>query len=263
MSFVDRPGCRIYYEVMGDDPALPALVLVRGLGRSGRHWSPLVPELLPAFRIVLIDNRGVGRSDTPRPPYTCPQLADDVVAVMDAAGLARAHVFGMSLGGMIAQHVALLHRDRVERLVLGCTSPGGRRAQQPSLKTRLALLRSALDTPERSIDRLLPILVAEVTPELREQLYELARLEPVRRRGLFGQLAAVVRHDVYDRLADIAHPTLIITGDADALIPAGNSRLLAERIPRATLAILPGARHDFTTDRPGEVGRLLRDFLLG
>jgi len=264
MSFVDRPGgCRIYYELAGDT-AKPALVLVRGLARSSRYWGPLLPELAPAFRLVLLDNRGVGRSDTPRPPYTCGQLADDVIAVMDAAKIDRAHLFGMSLGGMIAQHVALTHGARVDRLVLGCTSPGGKRALQPSLRTRLALLRSALDgTPERAVDRLMPILIANATPELTKELYELARVEPVRRRGLFGQLAAVVRHDVLDRLGSLDHRTLVVTGDADTLIPPGNSALLVNAIPGARLAVLPGARHDFTTDRPREVARLLREFLLG
>jgi pimeloyl-ACP methyl ester carboxylesterase len=113
----------------------------------------------------------------------------------------------------------------------------------------------------RDVDRQLAILVSEATPELREHWLAIARDEPARWRGVLGQVAAGLRHDVYDRLGDITHPTLVITGDDDVIIPPANSRLLAERIPNATLVVLAGARHDFTSDRPVESARAITEFL--
>ncbi len=259
MPFAVRGGCRLFYELVGD-AALPPLVLLRGLARSSRYWAPLVPELA-GFRLLLLDNRGVGRSDDSRPPYSARQLADDVASVMDAAGVARAHVFGMSLGGMIAQELALAHAGRIDRLVLGCTSPGGKRAHRPPLASRLAQIRAALAGPEHLGALLISDATLRARPEIAAHLRQLARVEKVRPRGFVGQVAAAVRHDAFDRLAAITHPTLVITGDDDAVIPAPNSRLLAQRIPNATLTVLAGARHDFTTDRPREAGRAVVEFL--
>ena len=253
MPFARRARCRLYYEVLGD-PSLPALVLVRGLARSSRYWGALLPHLAP-FRIVLVDNRGVGRSDATLPPYSSRQLADDIAAVMDAAGLDRAHVFGMSLGGMIVQQLALAHPARVDRLVIGCSTPGGRHAHRASIRALLAL-RDAHD-----VDRQLAILVSRATPELRDLWLAIAHDEPARWRGVLGQVAAGLRQDVFDRLGDITRPTLVITDDDDIIIPPANSRLLAERIPNATLVMLPGARHDFTSDRPVESARAIVEFL--
>jgi 3-oxoadipate enol-lactonase len=257
MPFAHRARCRLYYEVSGD-PSLPALVLVRGLARSSRHWGALLPHLA-RFRIVLVDNRGAGQSDATWPPYSTRQLADDIAAVMDAAAIERAHVFGMSLGGMIVQQLALAHAARIDHLVIGCSTPGGKRAHKASARA-LFQLRDA-----RDVDRQLAILVSDATarahPELRSDWLAIAHDEPARWRGVVGQLAAGLRHDVHDRLGDITQPTLVITGDDDVIIPPANSRLLAEGIPNATLVVLPGARHDFTTDRPAESARAIVEFL--
>ena len=232
MPFAERAGCRLFYELTGD-PARPALVLVRGLARSSRHWAPLLPYL-PGFRVLVLDNRGAGRSDAPMPPYSARELADDVAAVMDAAAIDRAHVFGSSLGGMIVQQLALAHAGRVDRLVIGCSTPGGERARAFPLGRRSA-----------------------------RQWLALARGggESVRVRGVIGQIAAALRHDVFDRLGDIAHPTLVVTGDDDAIISPANSELLAARIPNARLVVLPGLQHDFTADSPAGSARVIVDFL--
>jgi pimeloyl-ACP methyl ester carboxylesterase len=257
-----RAGCRIYYELTGDVGA-PPLVLVRGLGRSSRYWGPVLPELA-GFRLLLVDNRGVGRSDVTRPPYSTRQLADDVVAAMDAAGFARAHLFGMSLGGMIAQQLVLAYPERVDRLVLGCTTPGGSRSHRVDTWTRFNQLRVAISPGDR-VGRILPRLVSRASlrarPEIEAAWRELARTEPMALRGLVGQLAAVRGHDVFLRLAEIQSRALVITGDDDDVIPYANSRLLADHLPDAKLEILVGARHDFTTDRPVEAGRMIREFL--
>jgi 3-oxoadipate enol-lactonase len=255
MPHATRDGCRIYYELAGD-PVLPVIVLIRGLGRSSRYWGPFLPHLPPTLRVLLLDNRGVGRSDTPRTQYTTRVLADDVAAVMDAARVSRAHVFGMSLGGMIAQELALAHPDRIDHLILGCTTPGGARAHATPARTRLVMLLGALgfDGPMHRL------LVADPDPAIREQWRALARTD-VRLRGVARQARAAIRHDAHDRLGAITHPTLVLTGDTDAIIPHANSSLLAAAIPNARLAILPGARHDFTTDRGADAARVIVEFL--
>jgi pimeloyl-ACP methyl ester carboxylesterase len=259
MPYATRNGARIFFELRGD--LGPTLVLIRGLGRSGSYWGPLLPLLSARFRLLLIDNRGVGRSDAPRGPYATSDLADDVAHVMDAAGVERAHVFGMSLGGMIAQEVALRHGARVDRLVLGCTTPGGPKARKTERRAQLVMLAAALGWRTR----LFPLLVSDASlrarPEIREEWLRLARVEPLRLRGFLGQAAAAQKHDAFDRLARIDRPTLVVTGDDDAIIPHENSRMIADAIPGATLKILPGARHDFTTDQPDASARAILEFL--
>ena len=260
MPFAQRNDCSLHYELTGD-ASLPVLVMIRGLARSKSYWGPLVPLLAPHFRLLRIDNRGVGRSSAPRGPYSTRMLADDIAAVMDAAAIERAHVFGMSLGGMIAQELALAHGGRVDRLVLGCTTPGGPRAPRTSLRVVVSMLAAIAGRHERFFALLVSDASIAARPEIRDWWLELLRTEPTPMRGLLGQLAAVRRHDAFDRLGAIRHPTLVLTGDDDELISPENSRLLAGALPNATLAFIAGARHDFTTDRPEDSARAILGFL--
>src|SRR5712691_9994017 len=123
MTYAESAGAKIYWEEHGSgDP----LLLIMGLGASLEAWDRIAPTLATRYRTILFDNRGVGRSDVPSGPYSLEMMADDAAAVLDAAGVEAAHVFGASMGGMIAQELALRHRARVRRLILGCTSCGGR-----------------------------------------------------------------------------------------------------------------------------------------
>jgi pimeloyl-ACP methyl ester carboxylesterase len=265
MPFAHSRGCRIYYTVIGE-PGLPTLTLVRGLARSARYWGPLLPHLEEHFRVVLLDNRGVGRSDAPPPPYSTARMAADVAAVLDDAAVERTHVFGMSLGGMIAQQVALLYADRVERLVLGCTTHGGRRATRNSWRSALAILRASRMPPREAAYFMAPHLISteamEAHPERIEEWAEFAESDPASVLGLMGQASAALRHDTESRLGNIAAPTLVLSGDDDRLIPVRNSELLADKIPGAELRLLPGAGHDFTTDRPRVAATVVKEFLL-
>src|SRR5213075_783205 len=138
------------------------------------------PDLLPTRqRLLVIDNRGVGKSDATWPPYSTARLADDVAAVMDHAGVARAHVFGMSLGGMIAQQLALRHPQRIDRLILGCTTPGGRSAHPTPVRSQRALVRAAFGDDEP----VTALLLARPTAELRAWLSGLRRTETTHLRG--------------------------------------------------------------------------------
>ncbi len=193
-------------------------------------------------------------------------MADDHVAILDAAGAARAHAFGMSLGGMIAQQLAIRHPTRVDRLILGCTTPGGPHSVRASRRDLLALMRASIGSVERTMRRMAPrILSAEALrrrPEIVDEWIAIASSEPRRRRGYVGQLLAGGSHDAWSQLPSIAAPTLVMTGDADRLIPQENSRLLVDRIPGARLHVIPGAGHDFVAERPDETAELITGFLL-
>lgn len=254
---------RLYYEVGGAADG-PPLLLLRGLTRTVRHWGPLLAELGASFRTIAMDNRGAGRSDAPFGVYSTKTMADDAAAVLSAAGVARAHVFGISLGGAIAQELCLRHPHRVSRLILGCTRASGKEGEKPPLSTVLTLL-SGLWLPEsRALERTTPLVLSPehlaAHPELLGEWQHLARVEPTRRRALVGQLAAVMRHDTRARLGSITAPTLILSGDADRLIDVSCSHHLARRIAGAHLRILPGAGHDLPAERPAELAALIREF---
>lgn len=263
-TFADK--CALYYETRGE--AGTPLLLIAGYGATLAGWPQALVERLAAHhRVILFDNRGAGNSGKPNEPYTMAQLADDAAAVLDAAGADSAHVLGVSMGGMIAQNLALRHADRVRGLVLGCTIPAGPRSshvippEADALETLLAP-RSG-DTAE-DIRRMWPILYSahyleERRDHLERMLAEKAAYPPSPQYALECQMHAVAEtHDVLDRLCEIQQPALVLTGSADVLIPPENSRLIAEGIPDARLIEYAGAGHDFL-DEAGD--RVVEDIL--
>jgi len=255
----------LYYEISGPSSG-PPLLMLRGLARTIRHWGSLLDELGSSFRLVVMDNRGAGLSGAPLPPYSTAEMADDAASVLEHAGIGQAAVFGVSLGGMIAQELCLRHPERVTRLILGCTRAGGRTGRATSRNATLALL-GALALPEaRTLERTAPFVLSpqflERHPEVLVEWQRIARERPMRRRGLLGQLSAALRHDTSLRLERIGVPVLVVSGDADRLIDAENSRYLARAIRGARLELLPGAGHDIPTERPLEIATLLREFCM-
>jgi pimeloyl-ACP methyl ester carboxylesterase len=253
---------RLAYEVLGDGPPL---LLVQGLGYTRRGWGELPRLLADSFRVVCYDNRGVGQSDVPPGPYTVRQLAEDALAVLDAAGVARAHVVGASLGGMTAQELALRAPERVDRLVLACTTPGGPRAYPLPERSLRVFAQFAQLPPEEALLLSVKNSLADATvasrPELVETVYRYRLDNPPPLDGWQAQLAAGSAHDAHDRLAGITAPTLVLTGTADNVIDPRNSELLREAIPNARLATLEGAGHIFFWEEPEEAARVIREFL--
>jgi 3-oxoadipate enol-lactonase len=264
-SFARRPnGPRIYFEVSGPIDA-PPLLLIRGLARSSSYWLEFRDILEQSHRLVVLDNRGVGRSDVPSMPWTTADMADDVAAVLAESGVQRADVFGISLGGMVAQQLALRHPHRIRKLVLACTTPGGKDAIRISPRAALALVRAASMPFEEGLRASAPWVLSEEAltrrPEIVDLWIAIASSEPRSTSGVLAQLLAAARHDASRMLRYIEHPTLVVTGDADRLLSPENSGVLAARLPNAKLVVLPGAGHDFPTERPDETARIVRDFV--
>jgi pimeloyl-ACP methyl ester carboxylesterase len=222
--------------------------------------------LAERFRVLAFDNRGVGRSGRPHGPYSVAEMADDAVAVLDAAGEAAAHIYGISLGGMIAQEIALRHPDRVRGLVLAATTPGGPHAVAPDQAT-LAFFRRRAEMPAiEGVWASVPYNYAEATwrehgERISQDIAQRLRF-PVEREPYEAQLAAALGHDTHDRLGAISAPTLVVHGTEDRMVPLGNGPLLADAIPGARLHEQPGAGHLLFTDAP-EVDALVREFLSG
>jgi 3-oxoadipate enol-lactonase len=265
VQWAESRGRRIAFSTAGD-PAAPPLVMLRGLARTSRHWGEILDELARDFWLILPDNRGIGRSDVPRLPFTTGHMADDTARVLDHAGVERAHVFGISLGGMIAQQVVLRHPTRVERLILGCTRAGGRLSARMPLRTVFGLVAPMRLPADLAIRQTAKLILSEAflaeRADVLDEWVALARELPPSRRGVIYQLLAGALHNASARLAEISTPTLVVTGDADRLIDAKNSELIARAIPNARLELLPGAGHDFPTEQPREAAELVRRFCL-
>ena len=249
MPVVKSGSVNIHYETYGDgDP----LLLIMGLGMPGAVWIPSLP-LLPGFKCIYFDNRGTGTSDRPDLPYTVRDMAEDAIAILDDLHLPKAHVYGMSMGGMIAQELALNHPERVKKLVLGCTWAGGPTVRLPAPETMAKLIQGAtmLRTDrEKGIDILLPVLLPPefigAHPEVRAMIMaglaggQVAPLETVQLAVL-----ALMQFNAHDRLPGVKCPVLIVHGEKDVLIPPENAAILKSRIPHAEVYRIPNAGHAY------------------
>lgn len=263
MPYADGAGARVYYDIEGEgDP----LLLVPGFGCNTSIYRANTPALARRFRTICLDPRGAGRSDSPPDGYTMAIYADDCAAVLDAAGERSASVFGTSFGGMIAQHLAILRPERVRRLVLGCTTPGGAAHVNPAPESIEAFVTSAtLADPVASLRMRFPLNYSDAYLATHaDELIAWAVADDGLRStpaGSAGQFAAVQGHDTGDRLPEIAAATLVLHGEDDRLVPVENARILARRIPNARLRVFAGARHVFFFERADEVNAAIIAFL--
>jgi 3-oxoadipate enol-lactonase len=258
MERASLPDLTLYYEESGDGPPL---LLIPGIPAIVSDWSPLAERLSSSHRVIAYDNRGSGRSTVTPGPYTTRQLAGDAVGLLDTLDIERADVFGMSLGGMIAQELALGWPERVDHLVLGCTHAGIRHAEPQPTETGRAFAMRTDDWALR-MRTLAPFAFARnVNGSLLEAFIDKKQGDVQAPEGYRAQIQAVLEHDSFDRLDRIASPTLVVTGDDDQVISAASSRVLAERIPSAVLEVIGGAGHLFFIERPDETLRVLSGFL--
>jgi 3-oxoadipate enol-lactonase len=258
MPFAENDGVKIYWEETGEGQPI---LLIMGLGWVSYMWHRTRAALAPKYRVITLDNRGVGRSDVPTGPYPIATMAADAAAVLDAAGVTSAHIYGISMGGMIGQEFTLQYPARVKSLVLGCTAAGGATAVQPGPEVLQILMRRGM-APQEAIEAIDPFIYDPGTSrELIEQDRKL-RLEwyPTA-EGYLSQLQGIMAWEAYSRLPQIAAPTLVIHGEGDQLIPAANGKLVAERIPHAKLVLISHASHIFPTDQPKITDQALLSFL--
>src|SRR4030042_7133963 len=211
MPYTAAPGFRMYYEEHGS--GFP-LLLINGLGSDPLEWLHQLPAFAPLFRVIVFDNRGTGMTDVPPGPYTTGQMADDAASLLRALGITRAHVLGVSLGGMIAREVALRHPGLVDGLVLGCTGPGGELSVRPSPEAMAVFSLATGEDPEAELRRMLPFLYTDAC--IRERPEEIEgfvrrRLDhPTPPEGHLAQLSAAVTHDASSRLQDGPAQTLVM-----------------------------------------------------
>lgn len=261
MPLIDRGRHHIHYEALGD-PARPPVLLVMGFALSSRAWDRLPRLLARDFHVLSFDNVGTGRSARRGIAYRMRDLAADAAAVLDHEGVRSAHVFGISMGGMIAQELAIRHPERVRSLVLGCTFASWLRGEAPSLGTKLdlALMQLGFASPAR-IARVL--VSADWHAENPGRIVHwLQKAEQTALRFATAQVFAITRHHTLDRLAHIRAPTLVLTGTADRLVPPANSEVLVRSIPGAKLRLIHGAGHVFPLEREEETVRSLREHFL-
>ncbi|MBS2025027.1 MAG: alpha/beta hydrolase [Deltaproteobacteria bacterium] len=262
-----RDGLKLRYRTFGD-PQSPPLLLVMGLGLSSDGWDVLPDKLSKSFHVITFDNRGTGESDTPKRPFHMGALADDAAAVLDAMSLRTAHVFGISMGGMIAQELAIRHPHRIRRLALGCTFASWLRSKKPNTKTAIEFIQIVTAQKDQiDFTKLGLILTSPEFMKSAEAAQAFARwrkhAESGRaRKKAWLQLLAISGHSTWRRLDQITAPTLVIAGDQDRIVPIENSRKLAEKIPHARMLVIPGAGHVFPLEKEAETVQALTEHYL-
>lgn len=250
-SLVRPDGCRIHYELFGD-PGSPVLTLLEGIGADTAGWRRSIPKLAGELRVVAIDHRGNGASDDPPEPCAMTTFVEDALAVLDELGVQRAHVYGQSFGGMVAQEAALTHPDRVRTLVLAGTHPG------PAHAIAVADRTVPKGEPWRA---LYAPGFPEAHPDVVAEDRRVAAAAPAHERGQRRQWEAMQTWAAFDRLSQIEVPTLVLHGTEDRVVAPGNAELLARRIPGAELRLLEGAGHVFWSEQPELADRLILDFI--
>mgnify|MGYP001765748096 CR=1 FL=1 len=266
MPTVKLGDINLCYKVNGKGQPL---IMIAGFATAQNMWLPLLHAFSQHYRVVTLDNRGVGGSDKPSGPYTTNMMADDTVALMDHLGIDRAHILGGSLGGMIAQHIAIDHPQRVDKLILFSTSAGG----QPLQNMLLDLAAATTPNWNRSNSTLVGADLRKLTAAIAARSFNapfnrlviislavlLLRLGMTRVPA--GQVDAMMTHNVLDRLNLIQAPTLVLTGSADRLMPPQSSQILASNINGARLITIEGGSHALAERLSGRFIQEVLDFL--
>lgn len=257
-----RDGIRLHYEVLGRANA-PVVLMIQGLGADKHGWDMQRIPLALQYRVIAFDNRGAGRSDKPFTDYSLEQMADDAIAVLDAAGADRAHVVGASMGGALAQIIGLKYPERVISLTLACTACRNhlwRRELLQSWATTATERGMSAMTREaarwvigpRSFRRLLPAF---------GWLGPFGMSRPA--HGFAAQVRAILDVDesMAEQLAQVGAPTLVVVGNQDILTPRGDSEEIADRMPNAELVVISGAAHGLMVEHASTFNKVLLEFL--
>lgn len=262
MPLVKVGDLQMYYEVHGE--GFP-LLLIMGLRRNAEWWYRQIPELSNHFRVIALDNRGAGRSGKPVMDYSIPLFAADTAGLLDSLEVERAHVLGVSMGGYIAQELALARPEMVAGLVLGCTSCGGDLAVYMDPVERAAFTANQGLSPEQILRKDMHIYFSDKfvagNPEFIKQFLEISQRHYQPADAFLRQLEACNRHNTAARVEGISAPTLILSGDDDHLVPTENSLILHRLISGSRLRLFQGGRHAFFIEFHQEFNREVVEFL--
>jgi pimeloyl-ACP methyl ester carboxylesterase len=266
MSFVTVPdGTRLFYEEVG---AGEALLLISGNGRDHSDWNGARDDFARQYRVIVYDHRGTGQSDKPgAPPYSIHGFAQDAIWLLDHLGIARAHVYGHSMGGMIGQWLGIEHAKRIGALVIGASAPGnpfGNTTGHAVSRTAEAeaLLTNPATDPQEAIKAMLLTLYSPTWITAHpEMIQSRPQATPIPEHAARLHDLAAKGHDAWDLLPTISAPTLVIHGGEDQRVPTANAFLLAARIPGAERYIIEGGRHAYLVEFREEASRVVNEFL--
>ena len=264
MPIAELEDLDIYYEIIGQGEPL---VMIRGLGSNVDHWYEQVPTLSKEFQLLVFDNRGIARSSDPGGAFSTRDMAEDTAALMESAGIKSAHVLGYSMGGMVAQEMALNHPEKVRGLILVATDCGiTKRIKARPEVSRLFSQMVSLGTTEAKLAAA-ACLYAQNTFESKtdviERYNEVSMRFPASQDIMARQWAAVTQHDACSRMQKISSPTLTLTGSEDILIPPENAKIMADMIPGARMKAIDDGGHLFLIEQPQQFNQAVRDFLEG
>jgi aminoacrylate hydrolase len=254
------------YEIAGNGPALLG---IQGVGVVGEGWRPQVDSLADRFQVITFDNRGIGRSSAGRTPLTIEAMAADAVAIMDAEGIDRFHLMGHSMGGLIAQHIAFLVRERVKSLSLLCTFANGRDATALSLRMLILGLRSRLGTRAMRRNGMLRIIMPDAYLRTVDRTRLAAELQQLFGRDLadqppivMAQLRAMSQYSAVPRMSGLGGiPALVLSGAHDPIAPPRLGRAIAETIAGARFVEFADASHALPIQCADAANALLLDHL--
>jgi len=255
-------GIEIYYEIHGKGEPL---ILIMGLRRNIEWWYRQVPDLSKHFKVLVFDNRGAGRSDKPKMDYSIRLFADDTTGLIESLSIKKAHILGLSMGGYIAQELAINYPHIVKSLILACTGPGGERAVLMSPERLKKFTANEGLSPEQILKKDMDIyfsdrFIQEFPKKIKEFIeISLRYYQPP--DAFLRQYHACLMHDTVNRLKRITVPTLIMSGDDDPLVPPKNSQILKELIPHAELIFFPGKRHCFFIEEAERFNQTVISFL--
>ncbi|MGE0821033.1 MAG: alpha/beta fold hydrolase [Candidatus Binatia bacterium] len=263
MPYAQINDIRVHYEIEGQGPAL---LFIAGLGQPAAAWDPdLISTMASSYQVITYDNRGTGLSDKPDEPYSISLFARDATRLLNTLALPQAHIFGVSMGGMIAQELAIHYPDYVASLTLGCTTPGGKNAvPAPPESMKMLQGRAGMTAEEAGREGWKLSFSDEFILQHRDELEAhlqrtLAYSTP--RFAYERHFQATMTLRVFKRLHEITAPTLVVTGRDDILIPAANSEILAREIPGAELVIFENAGHGFFISVRDKFVQVFQEFL--
>ncbi len=261
MPYAHVNGVKLYYKTYGEgDP----VILIGGLGSQLQSWATQVPIYSKHFKVVVFDNRGSGKSDKPETRYSTEDMAHDTALLMNELGIGSAHVVGKSMGGMIGQWLAIKHPEKVQKLVLGCSS-----ASRDEVGNEILRMGREIATKQGTKAVWLMALYLGYTREYIEknlgtikEAMSLVPEDPEALKGYIGQSFACEGHNTREQLNQISASTLIMLGEGDLIASPKRSKELSDRIPDSELKVFTGVGHGFWRERQEEVDKLVLDFLL-